>query len=190
LSIAITPDVGASDEDENFAVINGRLKEFIRQLKILGKLCLKRGAFENDSKRGEVDLPSDIVKSCSEFDHELFAAQYEDWYDLCKSQRQLVGDFKDLSEQIRRAELEVSISRASETSLGVVRQRLELICSDRQKRFEVLSEMLQEVCLREMNLHVKLVAPKKHQLLELPRTSAVGVFGTQLQMAHEKLPLG
>ena len=47
---------------------------------------------------------------------------------------------------------------------------LSTLRADRDKRFEVLKEMVEEVCRREMNLHVELLAPDKDLTLELPST--------------------
>jgi hypothetical protein len=166
-----------------------RLNTLIDLLTLLGTLCETRSAFVGD-KKGDIDVPSAIAKGCSSFDAELFAAECEDWFDIVQHQQELVANFDDLSERIRRAEMEKGISVASEASLGVVRQRLEHIEADRQKRFEVLKEIVEEVCRREMNWHVKLTAPDKDLILALPSTSVVGVFGPSLQMAGEILPIG
>jgi hypothetical protein len=166
-----------------------RLKTLMDQLKLLGTVCKTRSAFVAD-KKGDIDVPSALAKDCSSFDAELFEAQCEDWHDMVQHQHELVANFDDLSERIRRAEMEKGISMASEASLEVVRQRLEHIEADRQKRFEVLKEIVEEVCRREMNWHVKLTAPDKDLILALPSTSVLGVFGPSLQMAREILPIG
>lgn len=166
-----------------------RLNTLVNQLKLLGTLCKTRRAFVTE-KRGEIDVPSTIGKSCNQFDSELFEAQCEDWYDMVQEQHALVANFEDLSEQIRRAEIEKGISQANETNLGALRQRLELIASDRRKRYEVLRETVEEVCRREMNWHVKLLPLDKECVLSLPDSSVLGVYGPSLQMAGERLPIG
>mmetsp|Transcript_47930 Transcript_47930/g.72496 ORF Transcript_47930/g.72496 Transcript_47930/m.72496 type:complete len:123 (+) Transcript_47930:416-784(+) len=122
----------------------------------------------------------------------MFRAQYLDWYYMVKRQREIVSgpEFQTLSETMRRAEIEVGIAVASRSGLEVARQRLDLWEKDRTKRFDVLKEMVQEVCLREMNLQMELSPPDKDVVLELPYTSALGLFGLQLQMAGELLPIG
>jgi hypothetical protein len=96
-----------------------------------------------------------------------------------------------LADQIRLAEMEMSIAVASDQQLGMVRKRLEIIATDRQKRFDILKEMVEEVCLREMNLHVCLQAPDPQRTMVLADTSsAKGFLGMPLQMAGEPLPVG
>ena len=70
------------------------------------------------------------------------------------------------------------------------RQVIEALSSDRDNRFEVLKAMLEEVCQREMNLHVSVSAPDRNKILALPVTSALGVFGRALQIAGEPVPIG
>jgi hypothetical protein len=133
-----------------------------------------------------------VVKGCSEADFELFRCQFLDWYDMVVRQNELSKEysFDDLADDIRLAEMENSVAAASSQSLDVVRQRLELIVADREKRFEVLKETVEEICLREMNLFVELKAPEKMLTLELPGTSARGLLGVALHLAGEPLPIG
>lgn len=178
----------ASSQTDKAAMLT-RLNMLVDELKLLGTLSKTRGAFVT-GKRGDIDVPSAISKACRDFDAELFVAQCEDWYDMVRAQHELVASFNDLSEQIRRAEIEKGISVANETNLDALRQRLELIAADRRKRYEVLRETVEEVCRREMNWHVKLVPPEKDLVLALPKTSVLGVYGPSLLMAGEILPIG
>jgi hypothetical protein len=51
--------------------------------------------------------------------------------------------------------------------------------------------MVEEVCLREMNLYGSLAPPDPKEALELKATlSATGLFGTLLQNNSETLPIG
>jgi hypothetical protein len=137
-------------------------------------------------------VPATVAKGCAQFDGELFSCQYQDWYDLVGRQHRVVKD-KDMdafADELRRAEMEVSLSVAPAASLQVVRDRVSSMMEDRDKRFGVLREALEEVCLREMSLHVTLKSPDESQPLVLHPTSAVGVFGLPLQMSGEVLPLG
>ena len=165
------------------------LERFVEQLQTLERLCDTRGAFRLEKKM-ELDIPSSIVRGWADF--ELFRCQFLDWHTMAQRQQELTRrtDFEELAESIRRAEMEMSIAVASDQSLEKVRQRLEIIATDREKRLKILQEMLEEVCLREMNLHVKVVAPDRQQLLALQSTSALGIFGLPLQMAGEFLPIG
>lgn len=176
------------DED----AVTRHLEGFIEELKILGRLCETRNAFNLETRKGDVDLPSSILRGCTQFDAELFGCQFEDWYAMAKRQHELTTEtnFEDLAEKLRRAEMQMSLAVAPHASLQVVRERVETITSDRSKRFEVLKEMIEEVCLREMNLHVCLNSPDSSQPLSLQPTSAKGVFGVPLLVAGETLPIG
>jgi hypothetical protein len=177
----------ATERDES-----KRLGLFVQQLQTLQVLCQRRYSFFRADKRAEVDIPSSIARGCEEFDHELFSCHFQDWYAMVQRQHELTSqnDLDDLVEKIRRAEMQMSLASATNQSLEVVRLRLEVIASDRQKRWQVLQEMIEEVCLREMNLHVKVSAPDKEKTLALQPTSALGIFGLALQMAGEPLPIG
>jgi hypothetical protein len=72
-----------------------------------------------------------------------------------------------------------------------VKQRLENLIADRGIRLQVLQGMLEEVCLREMNIYVSVsAAPDDQAPLCLPTTSEVGVFGKALQLDGYPLPVG
>lgn len=171
-----------------------RLHGLVEDLQTLGSLLLlkTKNAFQTE-RRGEVDFPAAILQGCTDdFDGELFEGQVQDFFALAKRQVALVkaSDLEALEASIRNAEMEMSIAAASDESLGMVRQRLELIATDRQKRFDVLKQIVEEVCLREMNLYVDLKEPDKGQTLLLQPTSALGLFGLALKKAGESLPIG
>ena len=187
-----------------------RLDTLVDNLKLLGTLIKTKNAFHTD-KRSDVDFPLSVSKGCSEdFDSELFHCQVQDFFAIVRRQRTIVEDRKPYSKplhprshipppfstvealesKIRSAEMEMSLAVASNQSLQMVRQRLEVIVKDRHKKFDVLKQMVEEVCLREMNLHVRLDPPHKDRALVLTSTSALGVFGDSLRAANEPLPLG
>jgi hypothetical protein len=168
-----------------------RLEIFVGQLKTLSKLVETRNSFQAD-KRSDVDLPSSIVRGCSQFDHELFSCQFQDWYAMVKRQHELLEEtsFYEMADKLRRAEMEMSLAVAPSESLKMVKQRVEMITSDREKKFEVLKETIQEVCLREMSLHVQVISPDQDKPLSLKATSALGIFGIPLTIAGETLPIG
>lgn len=170
-----------------------RLDTLVDNLQLLGSLIKNRNAFHTD-KRGDIDFPASIAKGCTEeFDAEMFHCRIQDFFTLVKHQRELVGrqeKLEILEGKIRSAEMEMSLAVASNQSLGMVRQRLQLLATDRQKRFEVLKQMVEEVCVREMNLFVQLEAPGQQKTLLLKESSALGLFGYELQKAGEPLPLG
>lgn len=94
--------------------------------------------------------------------------------------------FDNLVEGMRKAEIEVSIAIASRQALSVVQQRIGQIEQDRLKRFEILQEMLKEVCVREMDFHLDLKIPEKDYTLELPKIDTVsGIFDPVLEMFEE-----
>jgi hypothetical protein len=183
-----SPDTRNIDGD---STAEERIDDFLHQLKQLSTLCKTRNAFKTDRKT-DIDLSASIVKGCADLDEELFRCQFLDWYDMVQRQQADRQPLRldELAEQIRLAEMEMSIAVASEQSLGVVRKRLEMIATDRQKRFDVLKEMVAEVCLREMNLYIRLESPNPSKVLELAETSAVGFLGIPLELAGEPLPVG
>ena len=94
--------------------------------------------------------------------------------------------FEQLAEEMRKAEIEVSIAMASKQALSVVQQRIDQIERDRTSRFEILQEMLEEICLREMDFHLDLQIPRKDTILELPCINSVsGIFDPVLEMSGE-----
>jgi len=178
-------------KDDDFTAVQNRLTNLVTQLKTLHKLGKTKGGFQDDKK--DIDIPYSTLRSCANFDDELFTAQYLDWYTLVKKQRELSQSchgFEELAETMRQAEIEMSIAMAPHASLANVKQRLENYEKDRMKRFEVLKEVLRDVCLREMDLAIVLKVPDKDLVLDLPRTNCLGLFGVKLLMEGETLPLG
>lgn len=94
--------------------------------------------------------------------------------------------FKELAEEMRKAEMELRLAMASRQALSVVQQRIYQIESDKEKRFQILQEMLKEVCLREMDFELELKKPDKHCVLELPKIETVsGIFDPVLEVCGE-----
>lgn len=182
------------DDDEEGASSNIKrnVERFVHDMEILIKLCEARNSFHIDNKKTDVDLPTSIVRGTAEFDGELFCCQFLDWYDTVIRQDELTNscDFEELAEKLRQAEIQMSLTAAPMESLEMVRERVEMIALDRGKRFQVLKEMIEEVCVREMNLHVHVIDPPMDKTLVLQPTSSLGVFGLPLLMAGETLPIG
>jgi hypothetical protein len=176
-----------SNGDES---VEERIHSLIQQLQQLKVVCQTRQALVNDRKDDYFDVPSTIIKLCCKLDVELWEAQCLDWFDMVKRQRELAKDFNVLSEQIRKAEMEASIKAASPESLVLVNERLERLSQDRELRFEVLKDMAEDVCLREMNWKIVLTEPPKDVVLSLPNTSCAGLVGRAMQLAGEPLPIG
>ena len=98
--------------------------------------------------------------------------------------------FDDQPEIIRIAEVNLGIMKAPLSALEALQGKLEAMRKDRIKRFEFLSEIVSEVCLREMNLKVVIKPPNESTPLKLAETSVTGVFGSQLLFENENLPIG
>ena len=108
-----------------------------------------------------------------------------------EQQQQTNLNWAALAEEIRQAELEVSLASVSTTeSLQLLAQRLRVLTQDREKRFRVLAEMLEDFGRRELNLLIRLDTPDPSEVLTLRPTSAKGVFGIPLEMTGETLPIG
>lgn len=168
------------------------------------------GGGPGPSPTPEIDFSPTVVRGCTDgHDPELLRCRLLDWFDVVDRQHELLllhwgGDEVQgqpssssssspggPAEEIRRAEMTMSVAGASPQSLLLVRERLASIRLDREQRLDVLREMVQEVCLREMNLYVRLEGPDPRQALELREVpSAQGFLGAPLGLAGEALPLG
>lgn len=170
------------------ATVESRVSRFLEKLQTINALLSSKNAFMMD--RNSFEPPTSILKECGRLDVDLWEAQCLDWFDLVKRQRSLAKNFDVLSEQIRKAEMEASIQAASPDSLVLVKERLERLSRDREMRFEVLKDMVEDVCAREMNWKIVLQEPAKDTVLALASTSVVGLVGTALENAGEPLPIG
>ena len=168
-----------------------RLKSLLSQLQTLVDLCSAKGGMVIDSG---TDVPQSIIRGVAIIDSELFTAQHGDWMEMVLEQRRLEASsepsFAELSETIQRAEIDAGVTAAPRKQLQMLRERLDFLEKDRVKRFEVLQEMVGEVCSRELNMDIELTAPNQDVIMELPPMSPLGVFGLQLQVAQEPLLLG
>lgn len=177
-------------------MLEDEVENFLSQLQCLSTLVKTKNSFRTVKQGGggghqDIDFSYSVVKGCTEqFDAELLKCQLLDWFAIVARQRELKQTNKKIPDEIRKAEIKMSIAGATEQSLNLVKERLELMTSDRQQRLDVLKEMVEEVCLREMNLHVQLNGPVPQQSLELKETSALGFLGISLQLAGEPLPVG
>jgi hypothetical protein len=191
-------------------LMDKRLNEFCSQLQCLHDIGKVKGGFGVDKK--EFDGLTSAIKACACLDTDHFRTMYKEWYSLCKKQQVLstgkyrLNDnnedqgkqdekveinseqlsFEELAEEMRKAEIEVSIAMASRQALSVVQQRINQIEKDRIIRFEILKEMLDEICVREMDFRLELKLPSKDSILELPRITTVsGIFDFVLEMTGE-----
>ncbi|GAX12192.1 hypothetical protein FisN_1Hh118 [Fistulifera solaris] len=184
---------------DDTAIVTGSLREkveaYVDDITTLATLCTTRNAFRlSEYKRHQdqyLDVPSNIVRGCTQFDRELFVCQCIDWDTMVQRQNELSDDLEELAGQIHQAEMRRSLAGTTSKSLQVVKQRLENLIADRGIRLQVLQGMLEEVCLREMNIYVSVSsAPDDQAPLCLPTTSEVGVFGKALQLDGYPLPVG
>ena len=167
-----------------------RIDQFLSELTILSNLV---SPCTNDSLPTlNIDLSSSVTKGCTEqYDPELLKCQLLDWFAIVDRQHLLHKNQKELPEEIRLAEMKMSIAGASHQSLKKIKEQLEMLEGIKTERFEILKEMVEEVCLREMNLYVSLTGPSPQQVLELKETRhAPGLFGIPLELAGETLPIG
>lgn len=195
LALSQQEPFGAHSSGTKYDATLQRLKRMLSLLRCLNTLCKTKGGFQTETGKKELDVPPTVLKACSVLDVEIFEAQFKDWHAMVQRQRELsTGEdgplFAELSEEIRIAEIEVSIAIAAQPALEMVRQRLDMLEKDRMKRFQVLKDIAGEVCLREMYMNLVLAPPAKDAVLELPEISSLGVFGLQLQIAGVPLPLG
>ena len=177
--------------------LKGRIDKLLGHLKSLSNMVRRKKGFSViksssvSSHEGGVEFNATLTKGCTEtFDLKLLKGQLMDWFAMVERQHVLQRENEDLPDMIRQAEMAMSIAGAPDKSLNMVKQRLEEMYSDRQLRLEVLKELLEDLCLREMNLFVNITGPDPRQSLSLKPTSAVGFLGVQLQRAGEILPVG
>ena len=191
----------SSQEYATGSQLESRIDEFIAQLQSLSKLIKTRNAFvtfknssnshNHNSHNDHIEFSVSIVKGCTEsFDAELMKCQLMDWFEMVDRQHTLQQENESLPEQIRQAEMAMGVAGASDQSLKMVKERLEKMQMDRSQRLEVLKELLEDLCLREMHLYVSLTGPEPTDSLVLNETSAVGFLGVPLRIAGEVLPVG
>ncbi len=173
------------------ASMEERIDQFLSQLSKVSTL-VKRTINPSPHPALDIDLSLAVAKGCTEqYDPELLKCQLLDWFAIVDRQHVLHETQHSIQEEIRRAEMTMSIASATPTSLKTVRESLEILNGIKAERFAVLKEMVEEVCLREMNLYVSLNGPEPQQALELNEMpSAPGLFGIPLQLAGEALPIG
>mmetsp|Transcript_11709 Transcript_11709/g.24157 ORF Transcript_11709/g.24157 Transcript_11709/m.24157 type:complete len:383 (+) Transcript_11709:276-1424(+) len=170
-----------------------RIDQFLSQLSKLSTLVQKTiNPSSSNHPALNIDLSLAVAKGCTEqYDPELLKCQLLDWFAIVDRQHLLQKTQTNIQEEIRRAEMKMSIASANPAQLKSVKESLEILNGIKTERFLVLKEMVEEVCLREMNLFVSLKGPSPQQVLELKETpSAPGLFGIPLQLAGETLPIG
>lgn len=160
---------------------------------------------------GDKNTLLELLRQCTEvWDKEMFKAQFMDWFDMVRRQQELNANLakpstvdasvkedavspttlSDLSEVIRGAEIELSIAMASKDQLERVHQRLEALRADKAARYKVLAQIVFDVGYRELNNGILIDYPTDNAAIEFPYLSVLGVFGEQLTLSGEVLPIG
>lgn len=209
-----------SPKNKNYdnQLMNQRLQSFTNQLDIVTQAIKQQqnNKKDNNSNSGnslfiistnnneqlELEIPSNIIRDCmTNLDSEMFIALYNDWYTMIQQQHKLVfnnnndnkNNINDISEELRKAEIEVSIAKTTSiTSLMNVKSRIEACEKDRTYKYTICQHLLKDICKREMNLDLDLMLPDKDYCLELPDVMDLnlnysGIFGSIL-LAHGDLP--
>jgi hypothetical protein len=173
------------------------LEQFIQQVEVLLKLIAQPGLPFLIGEDRTARRWQELIQNCTEvWDSELFRAQYQDWFDMVTRQRELNtatdgSNLAQISETIREAEIELSIAMASASQLEMVRQRLEALIVDKRARYMVLAQIVNDVALRELNENIVVLPTTKDMSSDFPKlASAEGLFGTQLRISEEVLPIG
>lgn len=183
------------------------LEEFVSDVQMLQKLLNMPGmpvlAEErlSGSKSDKAKMLELVKKFNEVWDEEMFLAQFKDWYDLVKRQQKLNDgtvsedgeqqpSLSELAEAIRETEIELSIAMASKDQLDMVRKRLDDLRSSKAKRHAVLASIVQDVGMRELDEIIVVTPPAEDATAEFPKLSELGLFGDQLTMSGEVLPLG
>ena len=184
------------------------LDQFVSEVgKLLDLLTIPNTPFIIDERIPGNGTLRDLIDQCKEaWDEELFSARYKDWYDMVKLQQELNAGRNDnrsqqhdetpttlseLSDIVREAEIELSIAMASRDQLERVYTRIEALRMDKAARYKVLAQIVFDVGYRELN-HGILVeeSPPEDDTVLYPHLSLPGVFGVQLTLSGECLPIG
>ena len=157
-----------------------RIDLLLSHLSMLSLLVETKNAFSSGGN-ADIEFSAGIVRGCTEeYDPELLRCQFIDWFTVVERQHVLqkesitlsTSSGDSLAEEIRLTELNVSVAGANKDSLKLVKERLSGISEDRSNRLSICKEMIEEVCLREMNLFVSLSGPTTNHPLDLKKTTA------------------
>lgn len=187
---------------EQFLSEVGRLLELL-SLPNLPFLVEERMA----GSKGDKNILLDLIAQCKEvWDEDMFRAQYQDWFDMVKRQQGLNAGganpdttsstedplltLHEFSETIREAEIELSIAMASKDQLERVHKRLEALRADKAAKYRVLRHIVFDLGHRELNDGILIEPPSDDATVVYPKLSEPGLFGDQLIVSGEILPLG
>ena len=79
---------------------------------------------------------------------------------------------------------------ASKDQLERVRKRLEALRADKSARYKVLRHIVFDLGYRELNDVIVVQEPEEDATVTFPKLSELGVFGHQLKLSGEVLPVG
>ncbi|CAJ1942784.1 unnamed protein product [Cylindrotheca closterium] len=171
--------------------IKENVADFLSQLECLSTLLKTRNAFRTRRGNHVIEFSASVVNGCTEeFDPELVECQLLDWFDMVERQQELGQEQQHIVSNIREVETKIGLADASDESLDAAKDNLEYMVDDRQQRLEILQDLVEDLCLREMNLHILINDPDPEETLILKETSALGFLGVPLQLAGEALPVG
>ncbi len=210
IEIPLAPPMSQTHEHEWF-----HLDQFISEVgKLLDLLPIPNSPFIVDDRihgtKGDKSTLHDLIEQCKEvWDDEMFCALYKDWFDMVKRQQELNAGTHDarsitnerfhhetptslteLSEIVREAEIELSIAMASKDQLERVYTRIEALRADKAARYKVLAQIVFDVGYRELNKGILVQDPSDYEPIIYPQLSLMGVFGDQLILSGEFLPMG
>ena len=211
LEISFYPSTRTADKKTlfgNFGSDTGRdkwfdLEKFLTEVEKLRKLIAMPDTPFLVKERG-AGSRSNFVEMVSQlddiWDSETFRAQYQDWYDMVERQAELVGGDSDNeislvehAELIRQTEIELSVAMANKEQLKIVDKSLRGLGQDLTSRYTVMKKIVYDLTCRELNQGISVKAPVLdhiYQDIELPELSLKGVFGDQLEIVGETLPVG
>jgi hypothetical protein len=178
------------NESSSMSLMEQRLSSLCCQLKHIGTL-----GTSNRFVTGKKDKESfhAMIDACALFNGDVFSKLYRDWYNLSKRQRETfskpdgAGDtLDDILKNMRQAEIEASIAVSSRQDLLMARERIHMLRNDRQQKFDILEETLDDCCLREMDCKISLIPINEYVALSLPNIQSVaGIFDIGMELVGE-----
>ena len=165
-----------------------QLAELLDSLIKLGKSQAFRGSKKDNN------FIATAVEACVDWDKKGLVIAMDTWSESCNEQQEISckmnehnQNLEELIEELRLTEIHASIANSSQAALSLAEKKISQIEIDRMKRFEVLKDMVEECCIREMNLKIDINAPKEDLILQLPLDdgSVSGLFDVALHAAGE-----
>jgi len=191
-TLKITKHGGEKNPESIDDADSTKLDHFLRRVNYLLDLTKVKGGFQLPDKNNSEVLTS-LLRTCTcTWDPEIFKAQFQDWCDYVNVQHEIVqnDEFEEFSENMQQTEMELGLALSSKSSLEMLKMRLGIMERDRQSRFELLQEVVQDVSLRELGCKITLTPLRPESILELPYSSVLGVFGQKLVTEGLSMPIG